>query len=308
MFQIENLKISKVTDDILLVHQINPPSHFSCCDGLIVLPKKGRNSRSIALDLNIEPYLIDKINEKYGPFKNFVCTHGHMDHIAHVYYWEYLGAKIYAPQPEYEYLKKLENFYRGFGFDQALDYAVVKDFANLNGYSESKEPIPFLPGDVLKFEDFVIETISFSGHSKGHVGLFLPSDKIIHISCLGFDLSKPRSDGFGPWYGFSECSIEQYLEDIEKAKSIFLNHSKYLTSSHSYIVEHPDVTPFSYMRKKIEINQMKVDKALKDYEIESLDELLDLDLFFPKRKMEGFLFEIYKFWELGIIKKHINID
>jgi len=34
--------------------------------------------------------------------------------------------------------------------------------------------------------------------------------------------------------------------------------------------------------------------------------ILELDLFFPKRKMKGFMLEIYKYWESGIIRKHIE--
>ena len=64
--QIDNLKLTNVTEDILLVHQIKPPFRFSCCDGLLILPKRGRNSNTIALDVNIEPHLINKLNEKYG--------------------------------------------------------------------------------------------------------------------------------------------------------------------------------------------------------------------------------------------------
>ncbi len=91
---IDNLQINKVTDDILLIHQINAPSHFSCSDGLLILPKKGRNYRTIALDLNIEPEHIKAINKIFGPISDYVNTHGHMDHIAHVYAWEQLGTAI----------------------------------------------------------------------------------------------------------------------------------------------------------------------------------------------------------------------
>ena len=112
--KIENLEIRNVSEDILLVHQKKTPYYFSCCDGLIILPKKERSKTAIALDLNIEPNLIDKINISFGPFENYVCTHGHMDHMAHVHHWEKLGAKIHARSPESSYLLDLHNFYEGF--------------------------------------------------------------------------------------------------------------------------------------------------------------------------------------------------
>jgi len=310
--KIDNLDIRKVSENILLIHQIKTPFLFSCCDGLLILPKKGRNRYPIALDLNIEPQYVKTLNDIYGTVSNYVCTHAHVDHTSHVYSWEQSGAIIHAPSPEASFLLDLHNFYRGFGFDEAMDYRSVEKFGDLNGFHECKDVNSFKPGDILKFEDFKIKTISLPGHSEAHVGLLLPTEEVFHISCLGFDKPKPKVDGFGPWYGFRQASIQQYLEDINLAESIFLNDAKYLTSSHSYIVENPDTHPFEYMRAKIEENQQKVDKALKasdslkKSEDEAVNQLLQMDIFFPKRKLKDFLFEIYTLWESWIIRKHIQ--
>jgi len=308
--KIDNLEIIKVTEDVLLIHQKKPPYYFSCCDGLIILPKKGRNTLTIVLDLNIEPNLINQINDFYGPISYYVCTHGHMDHMAHVHHWETLGAKIYAPIPEHKYLSDLYNFYEGFGFIDVMDFSIIKKFGELNGYQKCNHVNPFNPGDILEFEDFIIETIPLIGHSKAHVGFLIPKERIVHISCLGFDQRKPGGDGFGPWYGFDECNISQYLKDIDLTESIFLERTDFLTSSHSYIVKNPDIIPFTYMREKIAKNQIIVDQAilsLKPSKTEfSINDFLELDLFFPKKKMKGFLSEIYNFWESGIISKHIE--
>jgi len=311
LYNIINLEIRSVTKDVLLIHQKETPYYFSCCDGLIILPKKHRNEQSIVLDLNIEPRLIDKIESYYGPFSNYVCTHGHMDHMAHVHHWESLGVKIHAPIPENTYLLDLYNFYTGFGFNEQLDYNFIEKFAKNNKYQPCKYLKAFKPGDTLKFEQFYVETILFKGHSRGHIGFFLPSEKLLHISCLGFDQPKPGLDGFGPWYGFNECSITQYQEDIDLAEEIFLKRAKYLTSSHSYIVENPDITPFSYMRRKIAEKQVIIDQAIKSHKLRyegenNIDYLLDLDLFFPKKKLKGYIVELYKYWEQNIINKHLQ--
>ena len=309
--KIDNLEIKKLTEDILLVHQKKPPFYFSCSDGIIILPKKRRNDSSIVLDLNVEPHLIDKLDDIYGPVTNYICSHGHMDHIAHVHQWETIGAKIHAPFPEHANLLNLRNFYEGFGFFEEIDFSVINKFAKKNGYKECQDVIPFKPGYIFKFEDLLIETIPLLGHSKAHVGFLIPEEKIFHISCLGLDKKKPEKDGFGPWYGFKECSIDQYLIDFAHAESIFLERADFLTSSHSYIVKSPDKTPFIYMRNKIAKNQELVDIAIKSYNLtnKSMDTikfLLNLDIFFPKRKMEDFLLEIYNFWESGIIRKHVE--
>jgi glyoxylase-like metal-dependent hydrolase (beta-lactamase superfamily II) len=309
--KIENLELRKVTEDILLAHQKRTPYYFSCCDGLIILPKHGRNTKTIILDLNIEPNLANQIDKQYGSISDYVCTHAHMDHMAHVHQWEILGAVIHAPAPEHTYLLDLHNFYEGFGFNKAMDFSAVRKFGELNGYHKCTNVNPIKLGDILQFENLIVETIPFQGHSKAHVGLLLPHERIIHISCLGFDQKKPRDDGFGPWYGFEECSIEQYLKDIDHCESIFLEKCDFLTSSHSYIVKNPDPTPFVYMREKIAKNQSTVDHAIISLKQSTksdinIQDLLELDLFFPKRKMEGFLQQIYNFWETGIISKHVE--
>ncbi len=310
--KIDNLEIWEVTEDILLIHQKKVPFLFSCCDGLLILPKKARNKTTIALDLNIEPNYIKNLNDIYGPVSNYVCTHAHVDHTSHVYAWEQFGANIHAPSPEANFLLDLHNFYEGFGFNEAMEYSSVEKFGEINGFHNCKHVNCFKPGDSLKFEKFRIDTISFSGHSKAHVGFLLPKEKVLHISCLGFDKPKPGIDGFGPWYGFKQASISQYIEDINKAESIFLNNAKFLTSSHSYIVKNPDTHPFEYMRTKIKENQKKVDNALKISNSSKLSEdevvkqLLKMDIFFPKRKLKDFLFEIYSLWESWIIRKHIQ--
>ena len=129
--------------------------------------------------------------------------------------------------------------------------------------------------------------------------------------CLGFDQPEPGIEGFGPWYGFKDCSIEQYLDDIDQAETLFLEKAKFLTSSHGYIVKNPDKTPFEYMRRKIKEHQNLVNMALIKSELspdleESVNILLEQDLFFPKRKMKAFLKKIYTFWEYWIIKKHLQ--
>ncbi len=309
--KINNLEITKVTDDILHIHQIKTPFHFSCCDGLLILPKEGRNSSIIALDLNIEPDYVYIIKEVLGPVSDYVCTHGHMDHIAHVYAWEEYGATIHAPVPENKCLLDLRSFYESFGFQEMVKYKEIEEFAELNGYNNCEKTKSYYSGDKLKFENLEVETILFQGHSKSHAGLFLPEEKILHISCLGFDQSELGDEGFGPWYGFKECSIELYLNDIDRAEIIFLEGAEFLTSSHSYIVKHPDKTPFEYMRRKIRENQKRIDMAIANLKLspnfeEKVEKILKQDLFFPKKKMKGALKRIYTLWENWIIIKHLQ--
>ncbi|MBN1803054.1 MAG: MBL fold metallo-hydrolase [Candidatus Lokiarchaeota archaeon] len=312
ILSIPNLRIQEITDDIFLVHQIKASALFTNCDGLIVLPKKNRNDKTILIDLNLEVEHIKQISEVISPISDYICSHTHLDHSSHVHAWEDLGAKIHAPFPEYDHLLGHEILLRKFGFLDYLDMSIGESFIKYNGYKRCRHVEPFTPGTYLKFDDFIIETIHLPGHSFGHVGFFLPEEKIFHISCLGFDQHEPNIDGFGPWYGFRTNSLEQYEKDIDLAEKIFLEKACFLTSSHSYIVKHPDTTPFDYMRRRIKYNQKVVDDAIRSLKTlpktidELVDILLELDLFFPKHKMRGFLLEIYKVWESWFIRKHLE--
>ncbi|MHA1292818.1 MAG: MBL fold metallo-hydrolase [Promethearchaeota archaeon] len=309
---LENLQVFNVSKNILLVHQIKASAIFTRCDGLILLPEKGSTTSAIVLDLNLEPQYIKKINEEFGPVSDYICTHTHLDHSAHVHVWEDLGAKIFAPVQEFKNLLNSKEFLESFGFLEFVSLDIGIKFVETMGFKKCQHVIPFNPGEKLIFNELEIKTIHFSGHSPGHIGFYIPSEKLLHISCLGFDQPKPGVDGFGPWYGFKQCSIEQYFKDIDFAESIFMTQSKFLTSSHSYIVYHPDNSPFNYMREKIRKNQIIVDKSIIDLKRShkkseiNVQKLLELDLFFPKKKMSGILLEIYNLWEYWIIKKHME--
>ncbi|MBD3212173.1 MAG: hypothetical protein GF311_06140 [Candidatus Lokiarchaeota archaeon] len=308
--KINGLNIEEVADGVLLVKQKSPPFYFSCSDGLIVLPKAGRNEKLIVLDLNIEPKFVDALVELFGNASHYINTHGHMDHIAHVHAWEHHGAQILAPQGEAKNLLELKNFYNCYEFEEGVKFSSIHQFGQINGYHPCEHVSDFIPGDILKLGNLEVKTIPLIGHSISHVGFLLQKERILHISCLGFDISSPERDGFGPWYGFKQCSIDQYMRDIETVEKIYRKEVDFLTSSHSYIVKKPETRPFKYMRKKIMENEEKIRSGLenRDHEYnseEKIDKLLEKDLFFPKKKMEGFLKEIYTFWEYWIIKNHL---
>ena len=62
---IDGLRLLKVNDNVIIAHQIKPPYYFSCCDGLILLPRNEGNQKTVILDLNIEPHLINQINSAH---------------------------------------------------------------------------------------------------------------------------------------------------------------------------------------------------------------------------------------------------
>ncbi|QEE15710.1 MBL fold metallo-hydrolase [Promethearchaeum syntrophicum] len=313
---VKGLNIEEILPEIFFIHQIHASAYFTRCDGLLIMPQDKRNLCPIIIDLNIEPEYIQKLHyvfklNQYSRI-DYICSHGHMDHIAHVYKWEELGAFIHCPSPHQNNLVSLDAFIGDFGFLKELDIDIVKHLGKLNHYKPcKKKPNVFQPGDILFFDNLKIQTIPFEGHSLGHIGFLFSKERLFHISCLGFDLQKPGEDHFGPWYGFEECSIELYKEYIDNAEKIFFNSSDILTSSHSYVVRKKNRQPFDYIRRKITQNQIKIKNAVQKYNEKQnkgvlIEYLLSLDLIYPKSKMEDPLRSIFRFWESWMIKNHLN--
>jgi hypothetical protein len=139
---------------------------------------------------------------------------------------------------------------------------------------------------------------------------------ILHLSCLGFDKQSHETDGFGPWYGFKQCDLQQYIKDITYSKNFFQEKCKLLTTSHSYLIKSKDLTPFTYMLGKIKENHQKIKINLENLNNKSLfldnkeviiKRLLEKDIFFPKKNMKAFLKKIYSLWEYWIIRHHLDV-
>ncbi len=308
----ESLRITSVTDDVLLIRQNDPAVPFSTCDGLLVLAKAGRNRRAVAFDLNIEPHLIDLVAGEYGPVGDCVVSHGIMDQVAHLHAWEDLGAVVHAPRPVAAHLSDLKAFYRGLGCDDSIGFSAFRAFAELCRYQPCGAVRDYRPGEVFRFDNLVVGTIPFKGRAPGCVGFTLVNERVFHIGGLGFDREGAEGDGFGPLYGFKGCMIPAYLRDIDLAREVYLAHSDLLTSISSGPVARPDITPFEYMAQKIMNNRARVEEAeealspsLKSAK-KKLRALLEQDLFFQKDEMKGPLRDYCTHLEYWMIRHHMN--
>lgn len=184
------------------------------------------------------------------------------------------------------------------------------------------------------------------GHVGVKLILQKEASKIFHNSCLGLDHLKVNKDGtikdgFGPWYGFKHTNIADYIEDINKSEVIFKD-CQILTSSHGIIFTNKKnpieivqgerlfikkltprekiESPSEYMKRKIHekeqciknsldkigINKNNVQAVLNSTEL--MGKLLDMDLYFSKKRIPPRQLPAYKFWERYLIinqLKHI---
>ena len=341
MRTLPSLEITHLRENVYHITQTASQGRFSSCDGLLCLPINSDNSHVVILDLNLEPRFIMEVFQSFnlGQYSriDYFVSHPHMDHIANVWKWEELGANIYLPSPfPSTLLLDPLNFLKQFHFEEYVSLPTGYQLCETNGFHPCRQPAKsYSPGDPLPIDpgNYSIMSIPLYGHGIGHTGFLFPDLAIVHISCLGYDLrhpyhsdrpDDPNNSGFGPWYGFPDCSLSQYWADIFKIEEKFEEliqkdlYTPILTSSHAHVIRGRATEVFDYLRQKIMANHEKIRAKVQDVnlldcqpeEIEKNDEkilqkLLQEDIIFPKRKMHGWLRELYTFWEYWHLKLHL---
>lgn len=189
---------------------------FISCSGMIIQAEK-----TVWIDMNMGPEDTPRLLESQPPDACFI-THYHLDHsiwTRHVK--DYSNAAIYIPKAEENYLIDLdfviENTAGVLGQGDLWRDFVVNSlgYRQLEGYhchDARTELTQFVPQMVL------IET---PGHSPGHTSFYFPDEKILFSGDMGLDR-------FGPWYGWSDGSILDFVESI--LKLLGLDISLVLTS------------------------------------------------------------------------------
>ncbi|MHA1674125.1 MAG: MBL fold metallo-hydrolase [Promethearchaeota archaeon] len=330
-----SLEITHLRENVYHITQTTSQGRFSSCDGLLCLPSNSNDSHVVILDLNLEPPFITEVFQTFNLAQyeriDYFISHAHMDHIANVWKWEELGANIFLPSPfPSNILLNPLNFLKHFHFEDYVSLATGYKLCETNGFhpcrqlAKSYSPRDLLPIDSIKL---TIMSIPLYGHSIGHTGYLFPDLAIVHISCLGYDLRHPynldntdypKNLGFGPWYGFPDCSLSQYWADISKIEEKFEEFNQedqlipILTSSHAHVIRGNATKVFDYMRQKIMKLHEKIRTLLRDLNLLDLQDeekileiLLKKDIIFPKRKMQGWLQELYTFWEYWLLKLHL---
>ncbi len=335
MRTLPSLEITHLRENVYHITQTASQGRFSSCDGLLCLPSNPNDSHVVILDLNLEPPFITEIFQSFNLAQytriDYFVSHAHMDHIANVWKWEELGAKIFLPSP-FPSILLLDplNFLTHFHFEDYVSLTTGYKLCETNGFHPCQQPAKsYSPGDPLPIDSFThsIMSIPLYGHSIGHTGFLFPDLAIIHISCLGYDLrhpynpdhtDDPNNSGFGPWYGFPDCSLSQYWTDIskieEKFEELLQKDPDYpiLTSSHAHVIRGKATKAFDYMRQKIMVNHQNIRTKVQDLnfsdcqqEEKIMENLLLEDIIFPKRKMHDWVRELYTFWEYWQIKLHL---
>ncbi len=205
----------KLTPKITLL--IN--SNFPACNSLLI------EDRQTAI---IDSGLGSKWLKKLFAEKNIdilINSHTHPDHVAgNGLITRLSGVEIYAPYQERGYNLSIEKMKKGLGVKgSAIEGTwdiLVKDQI---GFQEIEKETTFNDTHIFDLGDVQLEAIHIPGHSPGHFGFLIRKYGIFFASDIGLDL-------FGPWYGYANSDLNQYIPSIHKIKGLDIERT---VSSHA---------------------------------------------------------------------------
>lgn len=303
-----SLQFHDLAPGVSLVEQTKGTTPFSKANGLLI----EADGAALVLDVNVERPFFEQLKPRLQaaatPVDVYV-SHCHLDHSAHVHlYEEALEARVHVPASERRALLDLEALMQAYGLtgDEIAPY--WREFARDHvHYQPCADAAPFTPGTEVQFGDYAIETIPLPGHCTGHHGYLVRPPEgaaVLHVSCLGLDRRFPGdARRFGPWYGFANCELAQYREDIQAVEALHATlDAVVLTSSHGLVYRDLTGAPFAYLRDKIREKEAAIVKAFRGQRTLAIDDLLARDVIFRKRKMESPLREVYRHWEAWILR------
>jgi len=310
---IDTLTLLPVTGDVLCVQYTAGLTPFNVTEGLIVLPKEGRNRGAIALDVNVPPDAVAALIEAFGPVGNYISTSGRINHATHLHAWESAGTIIHAPKPECIFCTDQKEWYRLMGCNERMKFSRFRDAIESLGYRPLKAVTPYRPGNIFRFDNLVVGTMPFKGSSSSHVGLMLVNERIFHIGTLGCDNERPVCGGMGPVCGYRGCDVPKYGRDIDFLKTVFLEHADYLTGTGTSLTERPDITPFEYMTSKLESAHNIILEAYNEVRRKQkspkkqLGALLERELLFPRGAVPDVQRGLYESLEYWTIRNHLGM-
>lgn len=213
-----------------------------------------------------------------------VISHSHPDHFAGAWIFEGLPVLFPVESPEKVYdINFLAE--RATGGGKAAELWIK----NMRELMDLRPPVPtgsFANGDIIvKGPSLRLKAILAPGHSRDHYVFFDECSGILFSSDIDFT-------GFGPWYGYRECSINDFRRSLNLLRSLPV---KMILPSHSEKITGNIPAEIDNYENGIERQKDKLRDLLRGTEGKTLDELTDASPFYKTpgkttlnmRKIEG---------------------
>lgn len=265
---------------------------FLGCSGLVV-----RDARTAVIDGNMGP---DETPGFLAQEKPDVCviSHFHIDHSR----WGHEAAQVpdvvlHVPRAELRYLADVDHFVERCGLPgEDMTRAWRAWLTGWAGLRPVPEAVPLAPGDVLDLGATRIQVIDARGHSPGHQAYWIEEDGILFCVDIGVD-------GFGPWYGWKDADLEQYVRSIWRLVEL---DARLLVTSHGGLIRN-DI-------RKVLLGCLDVLRDREAVVARDLENGLDVDAITARGHIYGDtsrfsppLDVAYGIWEENMVREHVRV-
>lgn len=161
-----------------------------------------------------------------------LLSHFHTDHMRYLGLFE--DAPVYIHELESGALEDIEEVLKLVFYPDEPGQQKWRDrkLREIGGWG-FKVDHALKDGEKLRFGGTEVEVIHAPGHTPGHCCFWFPQERLLYSA--DFDFTE-----FGPWYGNSSSSVDEFLDSIEKLKR--LSPDITVTAHERGIIE-GDITP-----------------------------------------------------------------
>jgi glyoxylase-like metal-dependent hydrolase (beta-lactamase superfamily II) len=227
----------------------------------------------------------------------YFISHFHIDHAAGA--WRIAAETDCQPvlnETAYMYLHSRENLGRVTGYSQVGLHDLVEqvlmpaiDLRYLPGIGS------YAPAEIEAISQGHLQVIPTPGHSPGHYCLYAPASESVFTGDLGLDR-------FGPWYGFPNCRLGDFLNSIDKVRDL---KAKRLFSSHGQVILDSPDQALAGCRTIIETRHAKILRAW-EKGLRTVPEIAACGVFYENLNGLGKrLAAVVDYWQQCMVQCHL---
>jgi len=200
------MKITKLGNNIDYIQPAETP--FASTSSTLFI----KSTPSIVIDLNLGKDDTTNFIKQHNP-EIALLSHYHLDHSLDAPIADnHDNTELFIPEGETDYLTNLDYFIN----NTCGPYEVSQQFKNMIQHFLTFPKITnfktYSNNETFKSKDVTVQTISVPGHSPSHTAFYIPEEKILFTSDIGIG-------NWGPWYGWIDSNIPQYMESLFRLKT-----------------------------------------------------------------------------------------
>lgn len=290
------MKRLRITEHIEYLRPEDEIGRF-LCSGMIV-----RGSGKVFFDTNFGEVETKELLASEEPDFALI-SHYHLDHsLWGGFVRSASDAELFVPSGEEDYVAKPDFFLEktsGQAPSAELWKPFVLDHLKFKGFREFSTYDGSFSLDLRKTK---IVFIPAPGHSPGHMTAHFPEENILFTSDLGFT-DELGFGPFGPWYGFKDCDICDYVESLLNLKAM---RPKLLLTGHGGVISKDIEGVFDHTVEAFFLREDMIREGLEKGR--SRGSIVEEGIYFRnKEKARGPLKDFLVDWDAVMFDLHVRV-